>query len=169
MSKLLVIVNTQNDFISGPLGFKGADIIENNIINALNEYDAYLFIMETHDEKYLDTIEGSYLQTPHTIKGSDGHKLYGKLNELKDKAKVVIESNSFGSKELGKWIEKNYYDEIDISGIYSHIQVLENAFILKTFSPNSKIRVRRDLCISNDKVYEEYAFDLMRSNHIEVK
>ena len=169
MSKLLVIVNVQNDFIEGPLGFPGAKDIEEKIIDALDEYDAFLFVMEAHDDNYLSTIEGSYLNTPHTIKNTQGFELYSKLNELKSKAVAIIESNSFGSKELGKWIENNYYDEIDISGIYSHIQVLENAIIIKSFSPNSKIRIRRDLCASNDKVYEEYAFDLLRSNHIEVK
>lgn len=169
MNKLLVIVNAQNDFITGPLGFDGASEIEEKILSAIDDYDAFAFIMETHDDDYLNTIEGSYLNTPHTIKGTEGHNLYGKLNNLKDKALKIIESNSFGSKELGLWLQDNFFDEIDMSGIYSHIQVMENAFIAKTYSPNSKIRIRRDLCMSNDKVYEEYAFDLMRSNHIEVK
>ena len=38
MKKLLIVVDYQNDFVDGALGFQKALGIEKNIINKINEY-----------------------------------------------------------------------------------------------------------------------------------
>ena len=62
MSKLLVVVDYQNDFVTGALGFKEAVDIEPNIIKLIKEFedsgDEVIFTMDTHDEDYLNTVEG---------------------------------------------------------------------------------------------------------------
>ncbi len=169
MKRLLVIVNLQNDFINGALGFPNASLIVDKILENIPLFYDFVFIKETHDNHYKDTIEAKYLDTPHTIKGTKGHDLVDELKPYEEKSIKSFESNSFGSKDFALWLSNNYYDEIVFSGIYSHIQVLENAVIARSFSPNSKIIINRELCASNDDTYKEYAYDVLRSNHIEVK
>ena len=38
MKKLLIVVDYQNDFVDGVLGFKRAQEIENNIVNKIKKY-----------------------------------------------------------------------------------------------------------------------------------
>ena len=88
MKKLLIVVDYQNDFVDGTLGFKGALDIENNIINKIKEFkelnDQIIYTLDTHTPDYMHTMEGKNLPIPHCIKGSEGHKLFGKVaNELK--------------------------------------------------------------------------------------
>ena len=68
--------NKQNDFINGVLGFKEAVEIKPFIINKIKEYQKnnseIIFLKDTHDENYLNTIEGKKLPIVHTIKNTHG-------------------------------------------------------------------------------------------------
>ena len=164
--KLLIIVNPQNDFIDGAVGYPDAINVINRISDAIKDYDDCLFVLESHDKNYSNTMEAKYLETPHTIKGTEGFEIHDKLKEY---AKNVIESNGFSSIKLGEYLKDNCYDEIYLCGLYFHIQVLENAIIAKTFSPQSKIIVLRELSGTYDKKYAMEAENILRSNHIEVR
>ena len=39
MKKLLVVVDYQNDFVNGALGFEGADEIEDEIVRLIDEFE----------------------------------------------------------------------------------------------------------------------------------
>ena len=51
MKKLLVVIDYQNDFVNGALGFKKAEELENNIYEKVNKYleneDYILFTYDT--------------------------------------------------------------------------------------------------------------------------
>lgn len=74
--KVLVVVDMQNDFITGPLGTLEAQAIVPNVINKIEECasneDLVLFTKDTHDRDYLDSLEGKNLPVPHCIEGTDG-------------------------------------------------------------------------------------------------
>jgi len=59
MSKLLMVVDYQNDFVTGSLGFDGAAAIDDGIAHLVQSYlavgDHVLFTYDTHDDTYLDT------------------------------------------------------------------------------------------------------------------
>ena len=87
MSKVLVVVDYQKDFVDGALGFKKAEALEEGIYNKVKEYldngDKVVFTYDTHYDNYLETREGINLPVKHCIKGTEGHKLYGsKLNSI---------------------------------------------------------------------------------------
>lgn len=73
MKKLLVVVDYQNDFIDGSLGFERAKEIENNIVNKTLKYkyenQDIVFSLDTHYENYMSTKEGKNLPVPHCLKG----------------------------------------------------------------------------------------------------
>ena len=172
MRRLLVVVDYQNDFVDGALGFKGADKIAPAIIDLINEFrqnsDEVVFTYDTHDADYLKTVEGANLPVPHCLKGTDGWKLYPSVNELLGDA-LIFEKPGFGSKELGHYIEKEQFDEIYLCGLVSDICVFSNAIIAKaSSSPYTKIKVVRNATSSFDLDMQEKAFDVLKHLHIEI-
>ena len=59
MKKCLVVVDYQNDFVSGSLGFAEALELEEQIAQKIMEYrnngDEVVFTFDTHQEDYMDT------------------------------------------------------------------------------------------------------------------
>ena len=84
MKRALIVVDYQNDFVSGALGFDGAEKLDDVICRKIDDYKKdgdIIFTFDTHTENYLDTTEGKNLPVPHCIDGSEGHKLFGKTAE----------------------------------------------------------------------------------------
>ena len=67
--KLLVIVNLQNDFITGSLGTKEAEAIVDNVVKEIesDKYTRVLVTQDTHYDNYLETQEGKNLPVPHCM------------------------------------------------------------------------------------------------------
>ena len=168
MTNLLIIVNYQVDYVSGTIGHPKAKELESKILNALTEYTDYIFTKEIQDDNYMSTIEGKYLVTPHCLKGSEGAEIYGQLKEKEKDALKIFESNTFACLDLANYLKDKTYDEIDICGLNSHVNVASTALLIKAALPNTKIKVKRDLTVSYDSTLEEEAYDTLRANHIEV-
>ena len=172
MKRLLVVVDYQNDFVDGALGFKGAELISHNIAELIKEFrnkgDEVVFTYDTHDEDYLKTVEGKNLPVSHCFKGSDGWQLYPEINALLGDAKVFYKPG-FGSKELGDYIASKNYDEIYLVGLVSDICVFCNAIIAKaSASPYAKIKIVRNATSSFDLEMQEKSFDVLKHLHIEI-
>ena len=84
--KLLAVIDYQNDFVTGSLGFEGAAAIDDGIARLAQTYlaqgDHVLFTYDTHDDTYLETREGRALPIPHCNPNETGWRLYGKTQEL---------------------------------------------------------------------------------------
>lgn len=172
MARLLVVVDYQNDFVDGALGFKGAELIAPRIAELIKEFrnqkDEVVFTYDTHDVDYLNTTEGKNLPVPHCLKGSKGWALYPLIDQLLRDSKI-FEKPGFGSKDLGHYIESNNFDEIYLCGLVSDICVFSNAIIAKSSaSPYAKIKVVRDATSSFDLAMQEKAFDVLKHLHIEI-
>ena len=85
MKKLLVVVDYQNDFVNGSLGFKEAEALDEPIAAKVKAYRAegadIVYTMDTHGPQYLDMQEGKKLPVMHCQNGTEGWKLYGKRDE----------------------------------------------------------------------------------------
>lgn len=171
MKRLLVVVDFQNDFVCGSLGFEKAKELEKVILEKINEYknDDIIFTLDTHEDDYLNTIEGEHLPIKHCIKGTSGHEIYGKIKEI-SKNYPCIEKETFASKELLHFIENRpfIYESIEICGLVSDICVISNAIIAKAASPKSKILVDKKATSSANLQMQEKAFEVMQNLHIEV-
>ena len=74
--KVLVVVDMQNDFVTGPLGTKEAGEILPNVVQKMQSFDGMIFATrDTHGEDYPDTLEGKNLPVSHCIKGTSGWAL----------------------------------------------------------------------------------------------
>ena len=142
MKKLLIVVDYQNDFVDGALGFEGANKLDEVIANKIkdykkNNYDV-IFTFDTHDEDYMQTEEGNNLPVKHCIKGTIGHELYGKVKKCFDKDRdVYFEKPTFPSLELANYLKDKEYEEIELCGLVSNICVLSNVVMVKSALPLS--------------------------------
>ena len=172
MRRLLIVVDYQNDFIDGALGFEGADQLVTPIVNLIKAFkennEAVVYTLDTHEEDYMKTVEGSNLPVPHCLKGSDGWDFRHEIKELVNDD-LVFEKPGFGSKDLGEYIEDNQFDEIYLCGLVSDICVFSNAIIAKAFaSPYTKIKVVEDATSSFDLDMQKKSFDVLKHLHIEI-
>ena len=173
MKKLLIVVDFQNDFVDGSLGFEKAkelDIIISNKIKKYknNQYDI-IYTFDTHYDEYFDTLEGQKLPVKHCILGTSGHDLYGNVASLYNKEEdVTFLKETFPSLELANYLKEHPYDEIELCGLVSNICVLTNVVMVKAALPNAKIIVDRSATASFDEKLNNETFDILNGIHVEV-
>lgn len=170
MKKLLIVVDYQNDFVTGSLGFLGAELLEDPILNKIKTYEAnsdhIIYTFDTHYDAYLETQEGRGLPIKHCIRETEGHALFGKIFDHYENGNYewdeAVFKDSFGSVDLMKMlIERKQYDVIELVGLVSYICVLSNAIIAKTAQPEARIVVDAKCTAGPDKVLHDACFKLM--------
>lgn len=141
--KHLIVVDMQNDFITGSLGTDEAVAIVPNVKKKIQEYvsagNEIIFTRDTHDENYLETSEGKNLPVPHCIRGTFGWEI---VEGLEVPNCSYVNKPNFG---WLYWNDKNF-DEIEIVGLCTDICVVSNALILKAMFPEIKITVDASCC-----------------------
>lgn len=169
---LLVVIDFQNDNVSGSLGFPGAKKLEVPIMEKIQKYlidgDEVVFTLDTHASNYLFTEEGKNLPTPHCIKGTPGHDLYGNVARISKFASAIFEKGTFGCEALYEYIIDGKFETIELCGLSSDVCVIANAVIAKTAAPDAHIVVDARCTASADKKLNEQALDILQSLHIEV-
>ena len=170
MKRLLCVIDYQNDFVTGSLGFEKAKSLDRNIASLIKDYrasgDTVAFTLDTHYEDYLSTSEGKMLPIKHCIEGTNGHKLYGETAKLAQNGDPIFIKNTFGSDKLYEFIKQNKFDKITFAGVVSNICVISNAILAKTASPESEITVNAQCVASNDESLNTAALNVMRSLQI---
>ena len=168
--RALLVVDMQNDFISGSLGTSEAISIVPNVVNRIkkaneNNEDLY-FTLDTHYDDYLNTLEGKHLPISHCIEGTKGHDLHDEIKPYMDKAKKVFIKNGFGYVGIDK--ELNGYDEITILGLCTDICVITQAVLLKAGLKNTEIYVEEKCCAGVTPELHDCAIKTMASLQINI-
>ncbi len=170
--KALIVVDYQVDFVTGALGFEGAEEIEGNILRLIEEYegrgDEVLFTLDTHQDDYMETEEGKNLPVPHCIRGSKGWRLYGDV-EKAAKGHTCFEKPTFGSAKLFDYLRSKDFEEVALCGLDTSICVISNAVIAKAALPNAHIVCYAKASGSGDKEAEEVALKQLRRIHVEIR
>lgn len=153
MSKLLIVVDMQNDFIDGALGTPEAGKIVERVDEKIKAYDAngdfVIFTADTHRDNYLETQEGKKLPVVHCVYGTKGWEISNALFHPQDAP--IIEKNTFGSKELAIMMMElermgQTPEAIELVGLCTDICVISNAMLLKAFLPEVPIIVDSSCC-----------------------
>ena len=177
MKQALIVVDYQNDFVDGALGFPKAKELEEPICQkieqarkqAVSDFDGTVLVTrDTHGGDYLSTQEGRKLPVPHCMKNSGGWQLYGKVAALKEEGDRCFDKPCFGSWELGEYARQRQFDKIELCGVVSNICVLSNAVLLKAALPEAQLVVDARCVASNDDKANEEALDMLRSVQVEV-
>lgn len=183
---VLVVVDYQNDFVTGVLGFPNATAIEGGISDRIEACwkngGTVIFTYDTHESDYMDTVEGKNLPVPHCIENTDGWNLYGEVKKWHDYGKsnnlpmTDICKPTFGSlglisalNDIMDEVRDETKIEIEFAGVVSNICVISNAIIAKSTMPEANIWVNRSICASNDNEMEQKAFDILENLHIKVR
>ena len=172
MKKCLIVVDYQNDFVTGSLGFARAEQLDGRIADKIEDYrnDSWeiVFTFDTHEENYLRTNEGKNLPVEHCIKGTDGHELYGKTAEMLEESDKCFFKSSFGSAELFEYLKDKKFDKVELCGVVTNICVISNAVLAKTALPEAEVSVDSTCVASNDDSLNKSALDVMKSLQINV-
>ena len=171
MSKLLVVVDMQNDFIDGALGTKEAIAIVPNVKKKIEEFDGrVIFTRDTHFDNYLETQEGKNLPVKHCIKGTEGWQIRSELDVLRKND--AIDKVTFGSAELGqKLLELDNEEKIDsitVVGLCTDICVISNVMIAKAFLPEVPIIVDANCCAGVSVETHENALKAMEVCQVKI-
>ena len=77
MKKLLIVIDMQKDFTTGPLGNAECAAAIGPVVREITSgrYDKIYVTYDTHHENYMETREGRFLPVPHCIEGSEGWQL----------------------------------------------------------------------------------------------
>lgn len=181
MKKVLVVVDYQNDFVDGALGFEGAEKLDDGISEIMTEYakdedGEVICTFDTHDSNYLDTQEGRKLPIPHCSKDTDGWQLYGKVAmvEIMYPMKCTrVTKPTFGSLSLAEKLRKidkeHGVKSITFVGVVTNMCVISNAVIAKAACPEAEIIIKKDLVDSFDKEMHQKALDVMASMQMTVE
>lgn len=168
MKKYLVVVDMQNDFVTGCLGSKEAQAIVPEMVDYVKNFDGtVVFTQDTHSEDYMNTQEGAKLPVPHCIKGTEGWEIIPELKEMAEKCKV-FEKPTFGSKALANFLAEENPDEVEFIGVCTGICVLSNATLLKAFAPEIPIKVNAKYCACVTPATHETALAAMQTCQIEI-
>ena len=168
MSKVLVVVDMQNDFVNGSLGSEEARGILHKVKEKISEYqkngDVVIFTRDTHGEKYLQSQEGKYLPVPHCIYGTDGWEI---VDGLDAEECQYIDKPNFGWPHWGTMGFGNK-DGIELIGVCTDICVVSNALILKAIYPEIPITVDASCCAGVTPENHKAALLTMKSCQINV-
>lgn len=173
MSKVLVVIDMQNDFIDGMLGTSEAIAIVPGVVRRIAEFEGSIyFTKDTHSTNYLETQEGSNLPVQHCIKGTDGWRLNSGVEKVcLDRQAKGVEKDTFGSKHLPEFILQDLGEapeEIVLVGVCTDICVISNAIVLKAFFPDTVITVDSSLCAGTSVESHENALQAMRVCQVNV-
>lgn len=172
MKRLLIVVDYQNDFVNGTLGFDGAELLERRIAEKICAYrqnnDDVTFTLDTHEENYLSTQEGKNLPIPHCIKNTDGGRLFGTIAALRKDTDRCFEKPTFGSDGLYEWLKTTDYTSIELVGLVSNICVISNAVLAKTALPEAEIIIDASCTAAADTAINKAALDVMSGLQMKV-
>lgn len=196
VDKLGLLVDAQNDFITGALKNDFAKAKVPNIVNKIKHWDgAIIATHDTHFNKlqcqsnwppvdggipYEETLEGSkdgHGIPVHCIKLTEGYEIQKDiLAELQKKNEdgkhlfFSVDKYTFGKIDLPEYIKSLNieFNEIEIWGFVSTICVLANAVILRAAFPNMKITVDASCIADMDEEGQKAAILCLKRQQIDV-
>ena len=174
MERYLFVIDYQNDFVDGALGFPGAEKLDSKIAEKIRQYGKgkVFFTRDTHFENYLQTREGRNLPVPHCIRGSHGWQIYGETAKaLAEVEAGAIDKLVFGMDVMdpaAAALLPKTADEIELVGLVSNICVVSNAVVLQSKYPEATIAVDAACTDSFDKSLHEKVLDVLAGFQVKV-
>ena len=183
-TNILIIVDMQNDFITGSLGTPEAASILPNVVERIEKSrnELILLTQDSHETNYLETQEGKLLPVEHCIQGTwgwhleDGVKAAWQrkmeescLAECLDSLKIEnykYEKNTFGGIELVEGLKKisedGHLSSITLAGLCTDVCVISNALLIKAFFPETLILVDASCCAGVTPESHQTALEAMK-------
>lgn len=165
--KLLVVVDMQNDFLTGTLANPDGVKVIPKIVDLIKKWDGKIVVtQDTHYPEYSSTLEGKCIPK-HCIAQHAGWCLHDDIIDALDEKREgdldFVEKNTFGALDIKDRISAHFGSgdpsEIVVCGVCTDICVISNALILRASYPNTPITCKIDCCAASGATPE-----LRRSN-----
>ena len=170
MRKLLVVVDMQNDFVTGALANPDAEKIIPSIAEYIENFDGdVVFTKDTHLDDYMKTQEGKKLPVPHCICGTEGWEIVPELRKYERRSGIApFNKPTFGSTELARYAFREDYDEIYFCGVCTGICVISNVALVKAFCPETSVKVIERLCACVTPTTHKTAIEAMKTFQVDI-
>ena len=173
MRQMLVVIDYQVDFVSGALGFAGAELPDGDIAALVHKSaargDYVVYTMDTHEADYLSTREGKALPVEHCVDGSAGWALYGETAVALGKVGAIeLKKATFGVAPGDMLGLPDDVEQIALVGLVSNICVVSNACVFQARYPQAQVVVVSDLCVSFDPGLHEKTMDVLAGLQVAV-
>ncbi len=172
MKKAWIVVDMQNDFVTGALGTPEAAATLSRInerLRSVEPTDMVFYTLDTHGADYLSTAEGRKLPVVHCVKGTWGHAL---AEGLELPTATPVEKPTFGSLKLAETlcalVEAKQVESVELMGVCTDICVISNAVLIKACCPELPISVKADCCAGVTPEKHLHALDVMRSCQVDI-
>ena len=186
--KLLMVIDVQNDFVTGSLGTPEAQAIIPNIVAKLEKYQneqdpvsqtypwKVFFTLDTHYHyNYLKTQEGKNLPIYHCLRNTPGWCLVDDIYKYsRSDYKDTIEKDKFGLTEgLLKYdiinnLDNQKVEEIEFIGLTTDICVISNVLFFKSLYPEIPIVVDASCCAGTTPEKHKAALEVMKSCQVKI-
>ncbi len=168
----LVVVDMQNDFVSGSLGSAEARALLPALCGKVRAWQGPVwFTRDTHYADYLQTQEGRLLPVVHCVEGSHGWQLAGELEAFRaGHDSPVYDKEGFGSprlaRDLAALADRGEISSVTFTGVCTDICVVSNALLLKSLAPQLPLFVDPACCAGTSPEAHAAALRIMRSCQI---
>lgn len=189
--RYVIIVDMQNDFITGALGSKEAQEVARKMVDFIptlaDGNTAVIMTKDSHDKDYLSTLEGKKLPVKHCQKFCSGWHIVPEIYDTvmennfilptSDEGieKGIVYKDTFGSIDLANGIcelaafaDNMEPHEFMIMGVCTDICVISNAMLLKIDFPNVPIKIMADYCAGVTPERHENALKAMEYCHMDI-
>ncbi len=167
--KCLVVIDVQNDFVTGSLGTAEAVEMLPRLLEKMRSFEgAILMTQDTHGADYLSTQEGRMLPVEHCIEGTEGWRFPAEVEALREsRGARVYEKPTFGSTRLVSELKRLYdgaeLESVELVGLCTDICVSSNARLIKAAMQERPVYVAPDCCAGVTPEKHEAALEVMRS------
>ena len=174
MQRYLFVIDYQNDFVDGALGFPGAEKLDERIADKVRRYGPgrVFFTRDTHSRDYLQTREGRHLPIVHCVRDTPGWQLYGRTAEAcAQVGATAIDKQVFGMDVTDPAVAAvlpETADEIELVGLVSSICVISNACVLQAKYPQAQLIVDAACTAGLTEEMNEKVLDVMENLQIRV-
>lgn len=178
----LIVVDMQNDFVTGALGTKEAEAIvpaaARRVARALEQGEEVLFTRDTHGPDYLNTQEGRHLPVPHCVGNTEGWEIIPQLAAY-TAGRTPIDKPTFGSRYLGAVLKARDEDlrrqgqpgveRVTLIGLCTDICVISNALLVKAFLPETEVVVDAACCAGVTPESHKNALEAMKMCQVAIE
>lgn len=178
MKKITIVIDMQNDFLTGSLANPDAVSIIPSVLDQIKNSDYVMYTRDTHGENYLETQEGKNLPVPHCVEGTHGWQIVDDLDphSIADiKMWHIVNKPTFG--DVNIWMDMYFADlvnwngdgvEVTFCGTCTDICVVSNAMIVKSLYPELVVNVKADACAGLTPEKHKAALEVMSSCQINI-
>lgn len=185
--KILMIIDMQNDFISGVLGTSEAQAIVPKVVDKIKakNYDLVIMTQDVHyGNNYTEHREGRYLPVPHCIDNTWGWAISDDVADalfetIDSRQAICREKNNFALEYnikglILEFIEGYYQEyfsmndqgenfEFEFVGLCTDICVVSNAFAIRQAFPEAEIIIDASCCAGTTPEAHKAALMTMKS------